>query len=293
MSSDIRIDDLSVKEFINCFSLLVVFGSVSTAYFFGALYHANLSYSFYWLLGTTVWIIYSLDHILDGLKMGSHSTSVRHRIHYEYRKPLLSILTGLALFNAYLAFSFLPKIVWQLGLGTAGLVVVYFAFVHVLKLTIANWTKELVVAFVVAIGMMLLPGAVGDLGFSFTGALMFIFLTSLNYINLLLFSYNDYDSDIANGLKSAATSWGKEKTYQIILYTFGVAFMSFLLWTFSLNTVNKLPASVAMLVMLNVLLVIYIQEDRFAEKESYRFWGDFIYLIPGLVWYLLGERQFF
>jgi len=45
--------------------------------------------------------------------------------------------------------------------------------------------------------------------------------------------------------------------------------------------------------MLNVLLVIYIQEDRFAEKESYRFWGDFIYLIPGLVWYLLGERQFF
>ena len=109
MSSDsrnLRISDLEIVEFINCFSVLVVAGSVSTSYFFGQIYKAQLGFSFYWLLASTIWIIYTLDHVLDGMKQKEQSVSIRHYIHYKYRKTILPTLAALSIFNAYIALVF-------------------------------------------------------------------------------------------------------------------------------------------------------------------------------------------
>jgi len=51
-SRNLRISDLEIVEFINCFSVLVVAGSISTSYFFGQIYKATLGFHFtgYWPL---------------------------------------------------------------------------------------------------------------------------------------------------------------------------------------------------------------------------------------------------
>lgn len=290
---DLRISQLSVVEFINCFSLLVVAGAVSTSYFFAQIFHAKLPYSFYWLLGSTIWIIYSLDHILDGMKLGPDSVSVRHYVHYRYRKALLPTVGAIAVFNALIAYYFLPAKLQIGGLAIGGLVGLYFILIHVVKRFQVQWFKELFVSLVVGLAMVVLPGLAGDLQLTSGSLAIVVCMILINFSNLILFSYFDYDSDISNGLKSAATEWGKEFTRSVILHVLGSAFAIFVIWTFLVTSPVKLPVSVAFLLMFNVLLVLYIQEDRFAEKGRYRFWGDFIFLIPGLVWWLLMNRQFF
>ncbi len=296
MSSDsrnLRISDLEIVEFINCFSVLVVVGSVSTSYFFGQIYKAQLGYSFYWLLASTIWIIYTLDHVLDGMKHKEQSVSIRHYIHFKYRKTILPTLAALSIFNAYIAFVFLPTALLKAGVVLAFSVLVYFLVVHFLKTKNITIPKELMVSVIVACGMVVLPGVAGDMKFNGEAMLMVLSLSLVNFTNLLLFSYHDYANDIKNGLESAATQWGLDRTREVIMYALASAFICFTIWTFFIVSPIKLPISIALLIMFNVLLVIYIQEDRFAEDEKYRFWGDFIFIVPGLVWLLFQQTSFF
>lgn len=291
--SNLRISELGVTEFINCFSLLVVAGSISTSFFFGQIYKANLGISFYWLLASTIWIIYTLDHVLDGMKMKEASVSVRHLIHYNYRKSILPTLAALALFNGYVALTFLPKKMLFAGFILAGLVGLYFIAVHWLKTKNIVLPKEFFVSVIVAFGMVVLPGIAGNMTPSFEAVLMLLSMVFVNYSNLLLFSLYDYENDTRNNLTSAATQWGQQKTKSIILYVLAAGFVAFTCWTFLIISPVKLPISIAMLIMLNILMVIYIQEERFAKNEQYRFWGDFVFLVPGLVWWVLDQGQFF
>ncbi len=287
---DISISQLGVIEFLNCFSVLVVAGSVSTAYFFGNVFHTTLPLSFYWLLASTIWAIYTLDHILDGMKMKMQSVSIRHLIHYKYRKSILPGLTALVIFNAYVAWMFLPNRIIIAGVVVSVVVLLYFILVHYSTVKI---TKEFFVSIVVCVGMVVLPGLYGDLSFSIVPAVLIVTMVLINYSNLLLFSYFDYDSDVKNGLQSAATEWGEEKTKSVILYALGTGFFTFFCWLLLIQSPVKLIVSVAFLLMFNILLILYIQEERFSKDEQYRFWGDFIYLVPGLVWWLLSKQTFF
>ncbi|MFT5480309.1 MAG: hypothetical protein ACI9UJ_000710 [bacterium] len=291
--SDLRISNLSVTEFVNCFSLLVVSGSISTSYFFGKIYKAQLGISFYWLLASTIWIIYTLDHILDGFKMKDESSSIRHLIHYKYRNTIFPTIAALMLFNAYIAYAFLPSKLLIAGAALAAIVGVYFIVVHYLKTQNIFLPKEFIVSVIVACGMVMLPGIAGDMTLSVDAFLMIISMTLVNFTNLLLFSYHDYSNDIRNGLVSAATQWGLDQTKTAIMYGLSGAFMCFAIWTFFIMSPIKLPISIALLIMLNILLVIHIQEERFAEGEKYRFWGDFIFMVPGLVWWVFVDKLFF
>lgn len=289
---DLKISDLSVVQFVNCFSLLVVAGSLSTSYFFSQLYSGSLSLSFYWLLGSTVWIIYSLDHILDGIKLKENAISIRHYIHYKYRNVMIPGLIALTVFNALVAYFFLPEKMLKAGLILGLGVVVYFVIIHLLKRHL-QWGKELFVSVVVCVGMVVLPGLSGDFSFDLASITIVLCMVFINFTNLILFSYFDYDADMENGLQSAATAWGKERTKSLALHTMATAFFLYLIWTFMVVSPVKLTTSVIFLLMFNVLLIMYVQEERFAQDERYRFWGDFIFLIPGLVWYFLINKPFF
>lgn len=284
---------LSLVEIINCFSLLVVFGSVSTSYFFASLFHAKLSFWFYYLLPSTVWIIYTLDHVLDGIKLKEEAISIRHYIHYKYRGVILPIVGILSLFNLYVALVYLEEKILIAGFIIAAIVALYFLFIHFFKSLKAPFNKEFLVALVVCSGMVLLPGLQGNLSFNLGSICIILSMVLINYTNLLLFSYFDYENDKANGLQSVATDWGLDKTKTMAINTLGSAFVLFVFWLFQHDNPSKLAVSVAFLLMVNILTVMIIQEDRFKQNELYRFWGDFIFLLPGIVIYLIQLRTYF
>jgi 4-hydroxybenzoate polyprenyltransferase len=201
-------------------------------------------------------------------------------------------LIALTVFNALVAYFFLPEKMLKAGLILGLGVVVYFVIIHLLKRHL-QWGKELFVSVVVCVGMVVLPGLSGDFSFDLASITIVLCMVFINFTNLILFSYFDYDADMENGLQSAATAWGKERTKSLALHTMATAFFLYLIWTFMVVSPVKLTTSVIFLLMFNVLLIMYVQEERFAQDERYRFWGDFIFLIPGLVWYFLINKPFF
>ncbi|MEM9478947.1 MAG: hypothetical protein AAGA58_04710 [Verrucomicrobiota bacterium] len=82
--------------------------AVTWLYFFVGVLDIHLFPHIYWILGLTVWLIYTADHLWDGLRLTNHDTAThRHRFAANYTLPIfaffclgLGILVYLLLFKA-------------------------------------------------------------------------------------------------------------------------------------------------------------------------------------------------
>jgi len=288
-----RLADLSVTEFLNCFSLPVVIGSVVTAFFFSQYFRSELSWSFYWLLPSTVWLIYTIDHVLDGEKLGLNASSLRHRIHFKYRKELRFLAFLILVLNTILAITTLSFSILIPGSILATFVLGYFILVHKKNTASNPILKEIMIALGACIGMMILPGIPASIEFSLSNSLLIAIFFGINLSNILIFSYFDYHNDISDGFSSGASVLGLGKLHQLIITILITCFFLVALWTFAIVSVRKLPMIMALMLMINILGMIMMQKDIFKEQGKYRLWGDMIYLVPGLIWFLLRNKFLF
>lgn len=286
-SNNKSLKNLSFLEFINVFSILVVLGSVSTAFFFVRYFKADIPLSFYWVLGSGVWIIYTADHVYDGIKLGQNTIFLRHAIHYTYRQVLVPTILALAAFDLILVYTFFTKYMITVGVAMGSLVLIYFAMVHLLKSIPLFWLKEVFIAVMVAAGMVIYPGFVGDLNFNLSDMLVIGIFVLMNFTNLIMFDYFDYSGDKDSKMESIAIGLGKKKTKQIVYQLLASIFVLLTTYTFLVRDISKVHLSISVLLMLNILLLIIINEEKFEKNALYRFWGDFIYLIPGLVYLVI------
>lgn len=293
MPSPDSIKDLSVKDFINTFSVFVVLGAVSSAYFFGQLFKGNPDYWFYHLLGTTVWFIYTLDHLLDGIRLKNTSMRIRHAVHYRYRKPLAITLAVIALTNLVVAFTFLPHKVLVYGLILLGFVAVYLLFVHILFRKRPFYGKEIAISIGVTAGMVLLPGLYGNFEWNFGDIGLLLIYTLFNLTNLLMFAYFDREYDKDSGFGSLVHFFGEKRSKLLIQQCMISLFLVIGLWAFLAKFPYQIYVVGVFLIMLHILAQIMLKEEFYAEEEKYRFWGDFIYLIPGPFYILIIDKVHF
>lgn len=290
------VSDLSVTEFLNCFSVPVVVGSAVSAFFWSTYFQTSLPLIFYWLLPSTVWLIYTIDHILDGRRLGSDASSLRHRIHFIYRKELQFTCLILILLNTILSVTSLPTSILLTGGSLALLISVYFVFVH--RKSRENSvqrkipSKEIFIAIGACIGMLVLPGIPATAEWSLGNVLLILSFFGINFGNILIFSFFDHDDDLKDGF-STAGSIGVEKLEQLIQQVLISTFLLITFWTFVVNSPRKLPVIMTLMLMLNMLGLIMIKKEEFKDHGRYRLWGDMIYLAPGLIWFLLRNTDLF
>ncbi|MBI1305267.1 MAG: hypothetical protein GC181_01485 [Bacteroidetes bacterium] len=281
--------DISPIQFINTFSVMVVVGIVATAYFFEQYFQSVMPTGYYWVLGSGVWMIYTLDHIRDGMKLKEESPFFRHRIHFELRKVLIPTIAALAVFNVIVVVMFFPVKMIMDGMYLAAFVALYFAIVHLTSLKNIGGLKELYVAVVVACGTVLFPALWGRFDGKIGDWLIFLMMVLMNLTNLILFSYFDEEGDKKSGLISWVTQKGKEKSRESIYMLMLSIFTLLTMYAFFIPHAGKISATVSILAMLNLLLMILQFEERFAQNEMFRFWGDFIYVIPILVHWFIAQ----
>ena len=140
---------LKVYRFINLLSIDVAIGSVCCSLFFSKLFKVSvLPYGFI-SLGLTVWIIYTVDHLLDAKKMQASATTNRHRFHQQHFQLLLSLVIVATGINSILLL-FIRKPVLITGIVLVILVILYLLIQHSLK-----FLKEIFVAVVYTAGVIL------------------------------------------------------------------------------------------------------------------------------------------
>jgi len=259
---------------LNILSLDVAAGAVvGCAFFSNLLGVAPLPHAFI-ILGLTVWIIYTTDHLVDAwqiTRQGAEAASERHRYHQRHFTPLL-LLVVVASFVVGMEVFFIRKPVLISGAVLATCVVGYLLFQRHLKIA-----KEAAGALLYTVGVILAPSSL--LGRAMNGyeiGLVAAFgLTA--FVNLLLFSLFDRRGDLRDNHPSLAVAIGEKGTRRLLLIILCLVVI-LCLW---LIGASPYPGPAVVVVVMNgFLLLIFSATNFFAVHDRYRRLGDSIFLLP-------------
>lgn len=265
-------------------SLDVVTGAIASGGMAARILDVEMPAVWWWALPISVWVIYTLDHLLDAYRLKEHAHTQRHLFHYRHFTIISAIWSVLFLVCIlWIPFQLPEKILW-LGLGLGMFVLFHLGMVQWVGGKI-SWLlqKELGVGLIYALGVwggpLVMAGATTDK----IAVILFIQFFLIALINLMLFSLFDLETDTRDAQTSFVRAIGEKKTVGLVG---GLALLTtaciLLVW----RQLSPLEWVVEAVYggMLGVLWVLMVGRNRFRENESYRVWGDGIFYFPFLLW---------
>lgn len=268
---------VEVYRFLNVLSLDVVGGAVVSALFFANLLHVQVLPYGLSALGLTVWIIYTTDHLRDAKAIKHDASSLRHRFHQRYFKTLL-LLAGIAIAIDSVVIFFITKQVFEWGLRLAAIVAVYLFVQRYLRIV-----KELFVAFLYTAGVLLPSLPVTSIAGSQLPAILILQFTLVAWVNLLIFSWFDYEHDRVDRQVSFATLSGKNFTSTFI-WVLSLFQLLIAVWNWRVNYYRD--TTVLFCFMHTALLVVFVRLKNHTHDDRFRLMGDAVFFLPGiyLIW---------
>lgn len=268
---------LKALKYIQYLSLDVVLGALISSAFLADLFGVQMPVSVYVGLGIAIWLIYTLDHLLDARRISEEAVNPRHAFHQRHQKSITVAVIAvfvLGVFNLW----YLPFETVRLGLVLVTLVGLYLFSVHLLKVK-KIWHKEFSAALLYTIGILTGPLSLQsqfDLKMVMIAALFFLYAM----INLLLFPLYEETSDREDAMISIVTIWGRENVENVlrILFLIVVLVLGFVLMS-ETNALNLKQILVFAFMWLG-LLAIFLKSDFFSIQNRYRWVGDGVFLVP-------------
>lgn len=253
---------------INTLSIDIALGAVVSAGFFAKLSGSPIDYPVYTVLGLVVLIIYNVDHLLDVKFLDYERTSIRHEFFYRNYKPML-IMVVVLLAITFVVSLLLPTAILKAGAILGVLVVCYLVFHRKLK-----FSKEVIGAMIYVVGILIPSIETGIKTPLYIYVLVF-FITVL--INLILFSWFDFEMDKHSGQYSVMTLFGKRTgEYAIVI----LSLLQLMLFTYIFHE-HSGSVEWFVLLMMNVMLIaIFLFRFRLKSNDLYRLLGDSIFYFP-------------
>ncbi len=84
---------------LNTLSIDVVIGSIFSSYLVVKLLDVEPTWAFWIVLPVSVWIIYTLDHIIDAYRLKKQANTFRHFFHYQYKKTIIVTIAIISILN--------------------------------------------------------------------------------------------------------------------------------------------------------------------------------------------------
>jgi len=262
---------LRLYRTFNLLSLDVAIGAIISALYFSKLLIIEPSAYSIITLGLTVWIIYTADRLLDVRNSKGPVTTDRHKFHQRYQNQLwFSIVLVVLAITALLLW--LPQAVLKGGILLAVMTGLYL-FLHK-KLLV----KEFVIAILYTMGILLPSWSLHNSSLSLGSYLLIAQFFIVALINLLLFSWFDYESDKSRGSASFVTAYGKKLTSRVIwvLNICSIGISGWMLFHFHTSS------TLVFLFMTFILAIISLFPAYFSVNCRYRFLGDAVFFLPAV-----------
>ena len=262
----------------NSLSLNIVAGACVCSIFITRVLGSTISLLSIISLGISVWIIYTFDHYNDAKHLKIKGKP-RHLFHLENLNLIRFLLIVALCVNAAIVI-FLPEKVLILGIGLLLLVVIYFMAMRLLSQYVGIF-KELLIAYIYSTGIFIPAIANYSKPFSISILLLYLVFFLLAWINLLLFSWFDYEYDCRAGFSSFANVFGRKFSNKII-WILLIVFYVLWVWVFYFFPDGSFPGELKWITisMGIILSIIQIHPALFSRREKYRWVGDAIFLIP-------------
>lgn len=266
-----------VYQYIRAFSIDVVAGAVISARWIGNYFEADIPKNAILALGLTVWLIYTVDHLLDARKIKSKDALFRHLFHYKNTPFIFGLIAIVSMVLIYVLLQLKPYLIGY-GFILGLLVLSYLYFVHFVRKKV-YWGKEWFIALVYATGICLPTLAflqeIPPVLFYF-----WVQLFILASINLILFNMIEYKTDMQQGFNSFATVKGADFSRRVILV---LLFAFVLIWSSSFlffSSEELLDYQAIFILMASVLAMVLSKEVVLRQEEWYRVIGDIVFVLP-------------
>jgi 4-hydroxybenzoate polyprenyltransferase len=259
--------------YINILSIDIVAGAVISALFFGKILNVEILPYGLMALAITVWIIYTADHLRDAIVIKNIASSERHRFHQRNFKVLLALLVLATIVGLFIIL-YTRKPVLRWGINLSAIVLVYMVIQRYLK-----FLKEIFISILYTCGVLLPSMSVSEGNLTLSHYLFFGAFAMVALMNLLIFSWYDYDTDTRDLQRSFATTVGKTATRNFIYsLTMGVLTIEVYLLTNSFY-----PLATALVMMMAILhLLIVLFSGHLSSNSGYRIFAEAIFFIPVL-----------
>jgi len=225
------------------------------------------------LLGMAVFLIYTLDHLIDGWKSKGNSGIYRYDFHYNHRGSILFICVALFAFSIYLLLSYRETIFIQHGIWLIPVLCLYF----ILKFrgNLRGILKMLVISCIVSYVVVSLYSGGGF--FSDFLSMERLLMTLIALMNQLVLENYEFHED-ENRKEIDHVEFYRSMIKRVFVWT-----IAFLVISTFLNSASW-PFTLSLFIVACLLWYISYKSSWFKINRRYRFFADFALV---LVWPLL------
>ena len=251
--------DIAIGASVNCF-------------FFSKVLNVEIEWNVYLLLFNSVWIIYTLDRILD-INFANSPKTNRHKFHKENQSLLLNLIFLTTLINIGLLFTIEREIIIN-GIISGSGIILYLLSIKFKK---GKFIKEPWIALFYSVGASLAPLTLA-LEIKPIHVLIVFFHFLLALLNLSIFSFYESDIDNNSSQYNMISKWTKKKTtiWNTVIGSLIIVFGAIL---YIVNPKYEF-VSLTFIAMSVILLSVYQFQSFFRLNERYRFWADAAFLLP-------------
>jgi hypothetical protein len=259
-------------------SLDVVLGALVMNAWIAKIFQIRLSWENYAVLGLTVWLIYTLDHLIDSGKLVREAHSPRHRFH-QLHSQILWIWGGIVLLlDVLLSLFALEKAIFFNGCWVLGFTVIHFLLGQIESLeSRLFFQKEVRIACVYVLGVGIAPFSLLQV-FDWTMIALpatQVFLYA--WINLTVISWYELEIDQADEHNSMAILLGRRRL-SILIWSGLVLLMLSNFYSFYL--IFRLEDKIVLCLMTASHGVVWLFKEKFKLNEYYRIVLDASFLLP-------------
>lgn len=267
-----------IIHFVQNLSLDITAGAIISCMFLAEVLEVEVTNTMLIGLGIAIWLIYTIDHLLDARKVKGEATNPRHAFHQRFYNPILA-LALLAFIGGLINCFFLPESTLILGFCLSIASALYFLY---LKLNKVHRQKELFAALVYTLGIFIAPLSLRLQLDWFVGIMLLQFFL-LAYANLLLFPLYELETDALEGMNSIARRKGGQYTERMLRMVLG---LNLIISSLIIVLTEDFYRVEMIIFAMNFALIMLMSKAQFLKRyQLYRILGDGIFFLPGL--YLL------
>jgi 4-hydroxybenzoate polyprenyltransferase len=266
--------------YIRLLSIDIVAGTLAGVVFAGKFLDVEIPRHYYTILAVSVWLIYLIDHLMDGVKRGKESTNPTYLFFYHYKIPIILFSLLLAVFDFRLVLYRLEPEIIQFGLVLAAALFFYFLLnAFPVKIAKGLFVKELWIGIIYAAGIWGGPFLyAGDK--ILPGQFMIVTAYFLMVIsNVLIYSFKEYNADITAGDNTFAVQFGRKITKSITLSFLTLAIILILLDILLFGNLLGLQIFV-LLFMSGLLMSLTLFGESYLKNMCIGCLADAIFLLP-------------
>ncbi len=276
---------IKIYKRISFLSLDIVLGALSGSIMAQKVFNTPINYSWLIILGISVWIIYTADHLLDSIKSKNLIAAERRLFYRKYFKLLFVLEIFFLIIVLYMSFKLIEIKLIKAGLIIGLLIAFYFLMLYLFnaKKTLLL-QKEMIVALIYTTGIFIAPLSKVYPDINIYQILIIISFFLIVWADILLIAIFELNKDIHDNFTSLPVIIGIESTAGFMSILLYIAFIFIVLISLfsQINTIYTMSSIILFVIGISQI-IIYKQRYYFSKNDIYRFATEAIFFLPAFM----------